>query len=107
MSEAAIRLGVTDGIARLTFDQPNSRANTLSTARLTEFGHALDDLAHRPGVTGLVLDSAKPGIFLAGADLKELADADPANPGPTRAFIELGLRVLETLEALPFPTAAL
>ena len=50
MSQAAIRLAVTDGIARLMFDQPDSRANVLSTALWTEFGTALDDFAHRPGV---------------------------------------------------------
>ncbi|HKB05054.1 MAG TPA: enoyl-CoA hydratase-related protein [Gemmataceae bacterium] len=104
---SAIHVAVSEAIARLTFDQPDSRANVLSTALWAEFGQALDALAHQPGLTGLVLASAKPGIFIAGADLKELADADPANPEPTRAFLELGLRVLETLEALPFPTVAL
>lgn len=103
MSEAALRLEVTDGLARLVFDQPNSRANVLSTALWTEFGQALDDLAHRPGITGLVLESAKPGIFIAGADLKELGGADP---GQVRSLIELGHRVLHTLEELPFPTVA-
>src|SRR5688500_13834983 len=107
MTQPAVRLLVTDGIARLTFDQPDSRANVLSTALWTEFGQALDSLVHQPNLNGLILASAKPGIFIAGADLKELADADPANPEPTRAFIELGLRVLETLESLPFPTVAL
>jgi enoyl-CoA hydratase len=104
---AAVQLTISSGVARLTFDQPDSRANVLSTALWTEFGQALDGLVHRPGLTGLVLASAKPGIFIAGADLKELANADPANPEPTRAFIELGLRVLATLEALPIPTVAL
>jgi len=104
---AAVQLTISSGVARLTFDQPDSRANVLSTALWTEFGQALDGLAHRPGLTGLALASAKPGIFIAGADLKELANADPANPEPTRAFIELGLRVLATLEALPIPTVAL
>src|SRR5215211_2059412 len=103
MSEPAIRLDVNDGVARLVFDQPNSRANVLSTALWTEFGRALDELAHRPGVTGLVLESAKPGIFIAGADLKELGSADPSH---VRALIELGHRVLHTLEELPYPTAA-
>src|SRR5262249_58297442 len=63
-------------------------------------------LVHRSDITGLILESAKPGIFIAGADLKELAEADPANPAPTRVLVELGLRVLETLEAMPFPTVA-
>ena len=61
------------------------------------------NLAHRPNVTGLVLESTKPGIFIAGADLKELSGADP---GRVRALIELGHQVLHTLEELPFPTVA-
>jgi enoyl-CoA hydratase len=103
MSPAAIRLTVTDGVGRLVFDQPDSRANVLSTALWTEFGQALDALAHRPNISGLILESAKPGIFIAGADLKELGGA---NPGRVRALIELGHRVLATLEELPFPTLA-
>lgn len=103
MSEAAIRLAVNDGLARLVLDQPSSRANVLSTGLWTEFGQALDRLAHMPGVSGLVLESAKPGIFIAGADLKELGSADP---GGVRSLIELGHRVLHTLEELPFPTVA-
>ncbi|HEX3151255.1 MAG TPA: enoyl-CoA hydratase-related protein [Gemmataceae bacterium] len=104
MSDAAIRLTIDDGIARLTFDQPGSRANVLSPALWTEFGQRLDDLAHRPGVTGLLLESAKPGIFIAGADLKELASGEPDR---IRTLIDLGHRVLHTLEELPFPTVAL
>jgi enoyl-CoA hydratase len=103
MSQAATRLTVTDGIGRLVFDQPGGRANVLSMALWTEFGRALDQLVHRPGVTGLVLESAKPGIFIAGADLKELGGGDP---GQVRSLIELGHRVLATLEELPFPTIA-
>jgi enoyl-CoA hydratase/carnithine racemase len=101
-----VKLAIDGEIARLTFDQPNSRANVFSKVILTEFGQKLDELVHRPRVRGLVLDSAKPGIFVAGADLKEFADADPADPQPTRDYLELALRVLETLEALPYPTVA-
>jgi enoyl-CoA hydratase len=107
MSESALSVNVNADVATITFDQPNSRANVLSTALWTEFGQALDGLVHRPDIRGLKLASVKPGIFIAGADLKELTDADPAKPEPTRAFIELGLRVLDTLESLPFPTVAL
>jgi enoyl-CoA hydratase len=103
MTEPAIRLSEADGIARLVFDQPGSRANVLSTALWTGFGEALDLLVHRPGIAGLILESAKPGIFIAGADLKELGSA---NPGGVRALIELGHRVLHMLEELPFPTVA-
>jgi enoyl-CoA hydratase len=95
-----------DAVAVLTFDQPNSRANVLSRELWTEFGDALAALAPRTDLKGLVLTSAKPGIFIAGADLKLLANAPGQNDPDVRAFIEQGLRVLEQLEALPFPTCA-
>jgi enoyl-CoA hydratase/carnithine racemase len=104
---AAIHLHVADGLARLTVDQPNSRANVLSSSVLTELGQAVDSLVHRPDIRGLIVASAKPGMFVAGADLNELANADPASPEPTRALVELALRVFETVEALQFPTVAL
>lgn len=95
-----------DAVAVLTFDQPDSRANVLSRELWSAFGDALAALAARTDVKGLVLASAKPGIFIAGADLKLLANAPGPNDPDVRAFIEQGLRVLEQLEALPFPTCA-
>ena len=95
-----------DAVAVLTFDQPGSKANVLTRDLWTEFGAALTELAARTDLKGLVLASAKPDIFIAGADLKLLANAPKPNDPEVRAFIELGLRVLEQLEALPFPTCA-
>lgn len=95
-----------DAVAVLTFDQPGSRANVLSPELWAEFGAALAALAARPGLKGVVLASAKPGVFIAGADLKLLAAAPGPNDPAVRAFIEQGLRVLEQLEALPVPTCA-
>ena len=63
-------------------------------------------LAAQEEIRGLILRSAKPGIFIAGADLKELADADPAHPEPTAKFIQAGNSVLQLLERIPFPTIA-
>jgi enoyl-CoA hydratase len=93
-----------DGVAVLTFDQPGSKANVLTRELWTEFGDTL--VALRSDLKGLVLASAKPGIFIAGADLKLLANAPGPNDPDVRAFIEQGLRVLEQLEAVPFPTCA-
>ncbi|QJW96585.1 enoyl-CoA hydratase-related protein [Frigoriglobus tundricola] len=95
-----------DGVAVLTFDQPGSKANVLTRDLWTEFGEALAGLAPQTDLKGLVLASAKPGTFIAGADLKLLANAPGPNDPEVRAFIEQGLRVLEQLEALPFPTCA-
>lgn len=95
-----------DGVAVLTFDQPGSKANVLTRELWSEFSEALTALHARTDLKGLVLASAKPGIFIAGADLKLLATAPAPNDSDVRAFIDQGLRVLEQLEALPFPTCA-
>ncbi|MBA4187329.1 MAG: hypothetical protein C0467_04840 [Planctomycetaceae bacterium] len=95
-----------DSVAVLTFDQPGSKANVLTADLWTELETVLDSLAARTDLRGLVLMSAKPGIFIAGADLNLLVNAPGPNDPAVRSFIEQGLRVLEKLEALPFPTCA-
>jgi len=95
-----------DSVAVLTFDQPNSKANILTTELWQELEATLDSLQPRTELKGMVLASAKPDIFIAGADLKLLANAPGPNDPAVRAFIQLGLRVLEKLESLPFPTCA-
>lgn len=107
MSDPAIRIEFRpDGYAVLTFDQPGSRANILSKQLWTEFEAALTPLATRTDLMGLILASAKPGIFIAGADLKFFLNLPGPNDAAVRDVIEHGLRVLELLESLPFPTCA-
>jgi enoyl-CoA hydratase len=95
-----------DNVAVFTIDQPGSKANVLNTALWTELESVLDSLMPRTDLRGLVLASAKPGIFIAGADLNVLASATGPGDPVVRGFIDQGLRVLEKLEALPFPTCA-
>jgi enoyl-CoA hydratase/carnithine racemase len=95
-----------DGVAVLTFDQPGSKINVLTDQVWAEFEAAIDSLAPRTDVRGLVLASAKPDIFIAGADLKLLGDAAGPGDPAVRAFIDRGNRTLFQLEALPFPTCA-
>lgn len=58
-------------IAVLTLDDPNSGANVLSRHVLDALEQHLNELDQRAGVAGVVIRSAKPGMFIAGADLKE------------------------------------
>ncbi|HVK17670.1 MAG TPA: enoyl-CoA hydratase-related protein [Fimbriiglobus sp.] len=95
-----------DGVAVLTLDQPDSRANLLSKSLWAELEAALLPLADRPDVKGLVVASAKPGVFIAGADLRFLASVQTPNDPAVRDLIEYGLRVLDVLESVPFPTCA-
>jgi 3-hydroxyacyl-CoA dehydrogenase/enoyl-CoA hydratase/3-hydroxybutyryl-CoA epimerase/enoyl-CoA isomerase len=102
---SALQLDVKDNLGVLTFDTPGSRANTLGQAILAEFEQVLQQLRNRPGLQGLILCSGKPGMFIAGADLKELGAA-PQGPEPTRRMIQRGLDLIAGFEALPFPTVA-
>ena len=99
-----IRREVTaDAIAVLTFDRPDSAANIFDRATLEELNAHLDAIERDSTLRGVVLTSAKPGIFIAGADLHSLSTA-PMNA--LRDIVEFGQRVFSRLAALPFPTAA-
>jgi 3-hydroxyacyl-CoA dehydrogenase/enoyl-CoA hydratase/3-hydroxybutyryl-CoA epimerase/3-hydroxyacyl-CoA dehydrogenase/enoyl-CoA hydratase/3-hydroxybutyryl-CoA epimerase/enoyl-CoA isomerase len=104
---SSIRLEILEGaIALATLDQPGSRANTLGQAVLGDFEDLLTQLRAQAGLEGLVLQSGKPGMFIAGADLKELGGARP-EPELARRWIKRGLDVIAGFEGLPFPTVAL
>ncbi len=92
-----------DAIAVLTFDRPDSAANIFNRATLEELNAHLDVIERDSTLRGVVLTSAKPGIFIAGADLHSLSTA-PMNA--LREMVEFGQRVFSRLAALPLPTAA-
>jgi 3-hydroxyacyl-CoA dehydrogenase/enoyl-CoA hydratase/3-hydroxybutyryl-CoA epimerase/3-hydroxyacyl-CoA dehydrogenase/enoyl-CoA hydratase/3-hydroxybutyryl-CoA epimerase/enoyl-CoA isomerase len=105
-SERAVRLEILDdSIALVTFDLPSSRANTLGQAVLAEFEALVREVASRTDLRGLILRSGKPGMFIAGADLRELGRAG-AQPKQIRAIVRRGLDLIAAIEALPFPTVA-
>src|SRR6266851_35732 len=105
-SPSALRLEILDGsIGLLTFDLPNSRANTLGQTVLAELETLIRQLASRTDLKGLILRSGKPGMFIAGADLRELGSAG-AEPKQIRAIVRRGLDIIAAVECLPFPTVA-
>lgn len=94
-------------IALLTFDTPGQKVNTFSAAVMEEFGACAAELAQRTDLRGLLLQSGKPGQFIAGADLKELGSAVRATEAESKAAISRGHRVFNAFSQLPFPTVAL
>ncbi len=105
-SPSAVKLEILEGgIALLTLDQPGSRANTLGQAVLGDLEGAVKQLAGRSDVRGLILKSGKPGMFIAGADLKELGGAKP-DPALARKLVKRGLDLVASFENLPYPTVA-
>ena len=108
MSESAIQLGVRpDGIAVLTVDQPGSRANILTRALWNELHSAFVKLGSETSLRGLIVESGKPSIFIAGADLKYLGRVPaPGDPG-VKELMDFGLATLALLAELPYPTCAI
>jgi len=92
-----------DGIAWLLFDREGASANTLSADVMAEFDTVLAVLeSQRP--TGLVIRSAKPSGFIAGADVNEFRGA--TDPGPVETSIGRAHAVVDRLEGLKVPTVA-
>ena len=101
----AFRLEVAaDGHATLTFDLPERKANIFTRQVLAELEALTAELAERRDLASLTLVSAKPGIFIAGADVEEIAHVtDPAVAAEGSRY---GHRIFAAWEALPFPTVA-
>ena len=89
------------GVHLLTFDRPDSGANIFDVATLTELEGRLDTVDK--SATGVVFMSAKPSIFIAGADLHAM---ETLNGDELRQFIELGQSVFNRIAALPIPSVA-
>jgi methylglutaconyl-CoA hydratase len=100
------RLGGEDaGTAVLTLRRASAR-NALGATLLGELEAALGELrggGGAPPARALVLCSDVPGVFCAGADLKERGGMSPAQAG---AFVRRLRAAFSALAALPLPTIA-
>jgi 3-hydroxyacyl-CoA dehydrogenase/enoyl-CoA hydratase/3-hydroxybutyryl-CoA epimerase len=101
----SIKLTFENDLAFLEFDQPDSKVNVLTTPVLQEFHEIIRSLNQRPDLKGLLISSAKPDIFIAGADIKEIERITLEQDGAEKA--RAGQQVYNLLEKLPFPTMAL
>ena len=92
-----------DDIAWLLFDREGASANTLSADVMAEFDTVLAALeSQRP--TGLVIRSAKPSGFIAGADVNEFRGA--TDPKVVETAMGQAHAVIDRLEGLKIPTVA-
>ncbi len=93
---AIIDYRVEDGIAILTWDDAARPMNVLSGPALAELGAAIEKAAADAAVTGIILTSGKPGIFVAGGDLEQI---EALGSGPIDAA-DLLRRTSEVLDQL-------
>src|SRR5262249_12395626 len=92
-----------DGIAWLALDKANASANTLSEDVLSELDDVLASLEHDLP-KGLVLRSAKPKGFIAGADIGEFRGMTDAAAVETR--LTAAHAVVDRLDRLAVRTVA-
>src|ERR1700722_8714188 len=104
----AFRLEELDGkISLVTFDLPGKSVNTFGQPVLQELSRLVDDLSKRTDLRGLLLKSAKPGQFIAGADLNELGALAYYTKEQIAPGLSAGHDLFNRVSRLPFPTVAL
>src|SRR5262249_28940368 len=91
-----------DRLATLTFDSPDRKVNVFTRAAFQELEQLVDALAARKDIGCLILLSGKPGNFIAGADVEEIARV--TDPLEAEAGSRVGHRLFSAWEGLPFPT---
>uniref|UniRef100_A0A1A9UCN6 Trifunctional enzyme subunit alpha, mitochondrial n=1 Tax=Glossina austeni TaxID=7395 RepID=A0A1A9UCN6_GLOAU len=77
-SEKHIRTKIVDDVMVITLDSPGVKVNSLGDAEMREFEDILKDVDSNSQVKSAVLISAKPGCFVAGADISMLEKCQTA-----------------------------
>ncbi|KAM5149101.1 enoyl-CoA hydratase domain-containing protein 2, mitochondrial [Mantella aurantiaca] len=94
--------GHDEGIAEIVMCRPRAK-NSLGKVFVNEFFHSVDSLRHDSGVRVVVVRSAVPGVFCAGADLKERAKMSNLE---VSLFVQELRKLMNEIAALPMPTIA-
>ncbi len=92
-----------NGVVTLIFDHPDRSANLFDRETFAELEEHFDYLETDPAITGLILRSAKPAVFIAGADLKALAEA---TSDEAETLLVRGQALFNRVAALRIPTVA-
>ena len=101
-----IKYELQDGIATITFDEPNSPVNTMCLQWQEDMSVlAAQVLEDKDAIKGIILASAK-STFFAGADLKAAMRLRPSDAGAIFTEIELVKKNFRTLETLGKPVVS-
>ncbi len=99
-------LRIDGSIAFLRIDQPESKVNVLNTETMKELAEVIGKLSEGayPEVKALAITSSKDGIFIAGADIKEIQHIKSTEEAIEKA--EQGKKILQRLADLDILTVA-
>jgi enoyl-CoA hydratase len=101
MTYSALTLDVADRIATISTNRPD-KLNALNDQLITELGAAMDEVAGRDDVAGVILTGTG-RAFVAGADIGEVGKSSPAQ---AKALARKGQEVFRRFEVSAKPTVA-
>ncbi len=91
-----------EGISIITINRPKS-LNALNVETLSEIECALYEIKSDKKTQVLIITGAGDKAFVAGADISTFPTLTPEG---AREFVDLGQRVMDTIEAFPVPVIA-
>ena len=91
------------GVAWVTFNDPDAKVNIFNEPVMRELEVVLDKLGARKP-KGVIFISGKPDVFIAGADIREIAKVESVERGTELSRV--GHRVFGKIEQLGVPTVA-
>ncbi|HEY0582635.1 MAG TPA: enoyl-CoA hydratase-related protein, partial [Chloroflexota bacterium] len=105
-ARAAVRFDPpgSDGIGRIVIDRPDDSVNALNAELIEDLAAAIRAARAADGIRGLVVTSAKPNQWVAGADLKLVTQA--TEPSQLEKASRRLQAVADELAWLPFTTVA-
>jgi 3-hydroxyacyl-CoA dehydrogenase/enoyl-CoA hydratase/carnithine racemase len=98
------QLRMEDGIGVVTFDVAGDAMNTWTAAAFTSFDELMGELGKEKILKGIIFISGKPDNFLAGANLKMVADIE--TPAEVRKVLELFHGAFRKMNELKVPILA-
>lgn len=96
-----------DGLAVVTFDDPERSANVLTETVLRRLGAVVEELSTRARegeIRGVAFRSGKAGSFIVGADVEAIGRIEDPDEGAQAA--RFGQGIFLRIERLPVPTLA-
>ena len=99
-----LTLDLQDGVGTITYDQPDSPINTLSSHVAPTFERIFDIVERDTRISAVVLISGKRDTWIAGADIDELSRV--TTPLQGEDLSRSGQRLLNRLAQLRTPTVA-
>lgn len=94
------------GVVVLYMDVPG-KVNVLKMAVMEELDRALKELSAHPDFAGLIVTGARPGMFIAGADVSEIDALQKMAPVEAFKVTERGKAILSQLRNLGRPSLSL